>query len=244
MTDIHCHILPEIDDGADTAETSLRMARLAAASGVKTICATPHFQCFTEAGCRSQYALIVKRFELLKGMINAEKIPVSLIPGAEILCMPENASFFKAGLIPTLGNTRYILCEFTFDEELSFMEDMLFRVADAGYLPVIAHPERYDAVQENLSSLSRWFDFGYTIQLNKGSILGSFGRRAQSCALRILDAGLAHIVASDAHGTEFRTPHMTELCDFLADRVGFDYLSILTERNPARILNGRETVPV
>ena len=86
MTDIHCHILPGIDDGADTAETSLRMARLAAASGVKTICATPHFQCFTEARCRSQSELIAKRFELLKGMINDEKIPVSLIPGAEILC--------------------------------------------------------------------------------------------------------------------------------------------------------------
>ena len=242
MVDIHCHILHRFDDGSSSLEESLAMARMAAASGVTDIVATPHFP-----GQRSSLRRIGKlleRYEELSQAIARENIPLTLHPGAEILCMADTVDLAAQKLLPTIGDTNYFLTEFYFDERYSFMDEMLSALASAGYTPVVAHPERYDAIQEDPLVLDRWFRRGYVLQLNKGSALGAFGSRVQTAARTILDAGLAHVIASDAHSARHRTPHMGPIKEWMEHHLDADYARILLEENPSRLIRGEGMVPV
>ena len=241
MVDIHCHILHQFDDGSASLPESLEMARMAAQTGVTDIVATPHFE--GKAASLQALPLQMERFRELSRAVAAEGIPVKLHPGAEIRCTEETAVLARKRLLPTIGDTRYLLTEFFFDEDLRFMDDMLHRLSAAGYIPVVAHPERYDAIGADPLLLERWFRRGYVIQLNKGSILGAFGRRAEHAARVILEAGLAHTVASDAHSASRRTPHMGALTRWMDHHIRPEYVRILLEDNPGRLIRGEDLVP-
>lgn len=241
MVDIHCHILHQFDDGSSSLDESLEMARMAAETGVTDIVATPHFT--GEPGALKELPGLVERYRELSRAIEAAGIPVKLHPGAEILCVEETAALAKKHRLPTIGATRYLLTEFYFDESFGFMDDMLYRLSAAGYIPVVAHPERYDAISQDPLLLERWFRRGYVLQLNKGSILGAFGRRAEYAARVILEAGLAHTVASDAHSATRRTPHMGALNRWMDHRIRPEYTRILLEDNPGRLIRGEALVP-
>lgn len=242
MVDIHCHILHRFDDGSASLEESLAMARMAADSGVTDIVATPHFT--GEAASLRRMPRLLERYQTLSDAIGQEGIPLTLHPGAEILCTPETPRLAGKGMLPTIGQSHYCLTEFYFDEDFQFMHHTLQAIAAAGYRPVVAHPERYRAIQQQPLVLDRWFRRGYVLQLNKGSILGAFGIRVQQAAAEILDAGLAHIIASDAHSAKHRTPHMGPLLDWIEQDLDQDYARILLQENPARILQDRSMVPV
>ena len=242
MVDIHCHILPRFDDGSSSLDESLAMARMAVQSGVTDIVATPHFP-GQESSLR-QIGKLLDRYEELSQAIAREGIPLTLHPGAEILCMADTVDLAARKLLPTIGDTPYFLTEFFFDEHYSFMDEMLQSLAKAGYIPVVAHPERYDAIQREPLILDRWFRRGYVLQLNKGSLLGAFGSRVRRTAHAIVDAGLAHVIASDAHSASHRTPHMGPLTDWLEHHLEPGYARILTEENPRRLIRGETMVPV
>ena len=239
VTDIHCHILPQVDDGAESLEDALEMARMAAESGVTHLIATPHCNLPYASDKNYASALLMERVLSLQEQIRQAGIPLSLYPGCEVLCTPEVPKLIRQGKLLTLANSNYLLVEFFFDEDLSYMDDMLSAIAAEGLIPVIAHPERYDSIQHSPYVVERWFRNGYIIQLNKGSILGRLGRRAQGTADWILGSGLAHVVASDAHSPVMRTPDMTQLQQYLFDVCTSEYAEILLKHNPSRILNGR-----
>lgn len=241
MTDIHCHILPFVDDGAQSMEQAVEMARMASASGVTTLIATPH--CNLPGADKNYFSpSLLDGFSALRKAVKAAGIPLTILPGAEILCTPEVPGLLSAGLLPTLAGSRYLLLEFFFDEETDYMDELLRAVSAQNRIPVIAHPERYEAVQRNPRVVERWFREGYVIQLNKGSVLGRLGRRAEYTAHWILERGLAHTVASDAHGTEERTTDMFLLEEYLYRLCPEAYADILLRRNPARIAADRPVV--
>ncbi len=239
MTDSHCHILPHTDDGADSMEDALEMARMAAESGVTHLIATPHCNLPFAEEKNFVSTPLLERFLALQTQIRQANIPLSVYPGCEVFCTPDIPKLIRQGNLLTLANTNYLLVEFFFDEELSYMDDMLGMISAEGLIPVIAHPERYDSIQRTPHIIERWFRSGYIIQLNKGSILGRMGRHAQRTADWILDHGLAHVVASDAHSSVMRTPDMTQLREHLMDFCDPEYAKILLDLNPSRILNGR-----
>lgn len=241
MVDIHCHILPGFDDGSSGLEESIDMAHMAVSSGVTAIVATPHFP--GRADSLQRIPELLDRFDKLREAIRAEQLPLELHPGAEILCLPETPELAARQALPTIGNTSYFLSEFYFDASFSYMDQILRALADAGYTPVVAHPERYGAIQHDPRLLERWFARGYILQLNKGSLLGSFGTRVQDAAIQTLDMGLAHLIASDAHSAARRTPHMGALRSWLQAHCDPFYAEVLLERNPARLIAGREMVP-
>ena len=242
MVDIHCHILHQYDDGSPSLSESLEMARIAAESGVTDIAVTPHF--VGKSSSLKDLPLLMDHFQELSQAIAAEGIPITLHLGAEILCLPETADLARHKLLPTIGDTHYLLVEFCFDESLRYMDDMLRRIKSAGYTPIVAHPERYRAISQDPLVLKQWFRSGYVLQLNKGSILGAFGRRAERAAHIILDAGLAHLIASDAHSASHRTPSMNPLHHWFDRNLSAGYARILTEENPRRIIRGESLVPV
>jgi protein-tyrosine phosphatase len=236
MIDIHCHILPAYDDGANDLEEALEMARLAAYSGVTEIIVTPHFD--GDLAEIEQLPQIQRQFELLSTAVERAGIPVKFHPGAEILCVPETVELAENHQLPTLGDTKYVLTEFYFDESFGFMDDMLSRLLLCGYRPVVAHPERYGAIQRDPSLLRRWVRQGCGVQLNKGSILGTLGVRPEETANEILAMGLAHLIASDAHGSHSRTPHMGQLMEWAEECCDEEDAAMLLEEDPRRLLRG------
>ena len=236
MTDLHCHILPGVDDGAPDLTEALNMARLAAESGVDTVVATPH--CNLPGSGRPNYldTGLMERVETLRQAIGAEGIPLKLCAGAEVFCTPALGALLDQRRLMTLAGSRYLLMEFYFDESPEFITECLETVTARGMIPVVAHPERYEAVQRFPGHIPEWFSRGYVIQLNKGSILGRLGSRAQTAARWILRRGLAHTVASDAHSARFRTPYMDEIRRYLEEEYGTEYARILLSGNPRRII--------
>lgn len=242
MIDVHCHILPDFDDGASDLAESMAMARMAVSSGVTGIVVTPHFA--GEAASLRRLPLLIERYDQFRSALQQANIPLQLYLGSEILCLPETPQLAARHTLPPIGNTSYLLTEFYFNESARYMNDMLVSLVAAGYKPVVAHPERYHAVQQDIHLMQFWFEQGYVLQLNKGSLLGVFGPRVQTAAERAISMGLAHLIASDAHSATHRTPHMGALKQWATSQCEPEYARILLERNPARLVSGRPMVPV
>ena len=234
MIDIHCHILPNIDDGSSSIEESLEMARGALLSGVTAIVSTPHFLGVPES--LDQLEIIVQRYRELKKALLIWDIPLRLHYGAEILCTSKTPDMAAEGKLPTISNTRYVLTEFYFDESFEVIDDCLSEISSCGYRPIIAHPERYAAIQQDPLRARHWANHNFVLQLNKGSVLGAFGSRAERTSHDLLELGLAHLFASDAHGAHSRTPYMGRLVRWLEDFCDPEYRQILLEDNPRRVL--------
>lgn len=234
MIDIHAHILPGIDDGAGDLYDTLEMAKLAADCGVTAIVATPHCNipgvyknyfgdAYREVFCRARAA------------IEREGIPVKLYPGMEVFATDDLPELIKEGKIMTLNQGHHLLMEFSFDEDPEFAAALLKQVRELDIRPVIAHVERYEFVQEDPWLIYEWRKEGYGIQVNKGSFMGRFGRRAFQTACELMDYRLISVVASDAHSPYRRTTYMRDAYEALLDDFPQEYLDILFEKNPARI---------
>lgn len=237
MIDLHTHILPGIDDGSGNLEESLEMCRIASASGTRGIVATSH-------GNLESSPLTVEKYKnayrLLKQELLREDIPIRLYSGMEIFMTGEAAARLDAGELLTLNETRYVLIEFDFHEEHWMAEEYLHMLEDAGYIPVIAHVERYYFIQRNPEIIYDWVQQGYVIQTNKGSLLGAFGKKERDTGISLLEHNLVHVIASDAHGIQRRNPDMTNIRRFLGETVGDKYRNLILSENPARILSGEE----
>lgn len=237
MTDLHTHVIPGIDDGSDSMETSVRMLKIAAESGVTTLAATPHF----DRSCG--YANYVsdeleESFEALER--EAASIGIKLVKGMEIFADEDVPELLEQGLLWTLGGTRYFLTEFSFTEDPDYCAEFLYSCERRGFRPIIAHPERYKFIQHYPQTAYEWCRRGYGLLLNRGSLLGAFGEQAELTAVKLIKHGLAAGIASDAHGAGRRTPYMKDVRDLIAEDYGEDYAGLLLERNPARILAGKE----
>lgn len=237
MIDIHCHILPGIDDGAETMEEAVSMARLAAESGVEGIIATPHFS-GTEQDLK-MFPHVLTRLRELQNALKEQQINLALYPGAEVLCSPETAKLAQKKLLPTLGNSNCVLVEFELDASAQYMDLMLDQLTRWGYCVILAHPERYDEIQKRPQGLQRWFEKGYLLQVNKGSVLGTFGTRTETVATDLLRRRLAHVIASDGHHADFGTNHMSAIAAWGREYLGSAYTKLLLQENPANILTGK-----
>lgn len=233
MVDIHCHILPGLDDGAADMDEALVMARVAAQSGSRTIIATPHAG---HAEAKASPEAIRAAVQRLQQQVDAAGIDLKILPGMELLCSSRLESILHNGAYLTLAGSRYLLVEFYFDETLPAIRDMLHRIVDHGLTPVIAHPERYEAVQRDPWVAAAWMEQGYGIQINAGSLLGYLGSDAKRTGKWLVRNGLAHLAASDGHNLETRPPRLQAVRDYLEDRVSVACAEALLFDNPQRIL--------
>lgn len=207
MVDIHCHILPGLDDGARDIYDTLDMASLAHTSGVKIIVATPHCNVPREAG--NYYdARYREAFRSACKALEEERIPVRLLPGMEVFTTYDLPQLICEKKILTLNQSSYLLMEFAFDEDPEFVEIMVDRVKELDLKPVIAHPERYEFIKEDLELAHRLVRKGCVLQANKGSLMGRYGRRSEDTVFELLKQKLISVVASDAHSAVMRTPDM------------------------------------
>ena len=236
MIDLHCHIIPRVDDGAPSAEAACAMAEHALRSGIDTVVATPHCNLrgarLTAAGTDYDRA-----FGMLRALLRQHRIPLTVLPGAELFAHRSNLrQLLDGGQLVTLNHSRYLLAEFRFSESGEEISALLAAIARHGLIPVVAHPERYYGLQRMPNYLYDWVNRGIVLQVNKGSLFGRFGRGAQALAGAMLAHGLVGCIASDAHRPDVRTPDLSAAWDYLAERCSEELARCLLEDNPGRIL--------
>jgi len=199
LIDIHTHILPYIDDGAQNFEEALHMANNFAKKGVKKIIATPH-NLKGENFPKSKK--ILDLINKLNKKIKKQQFDLEILPGAEIYLTPTLDETIKEYNFLSLNNTEYLLIELPMYFLPPYFDRIIYNLQVMGYTPIIAHPERYLPVIKNQDLLSNWIDKGVYIQLNAGSIQGVYGSKVKKTAESILKKRLAHFIASDSHCKE------------------------------------------
>lgn len=239
MIDLHTHVLPGVDDGSRGMDESLALLAMAADSGVDTLVATPHCNIpdAFENYAGPEMDLLFRELEEERARAG---IPLRLLRGMEVFATPDLPQLLCDGRVWTLNGTKYFLMEFSFEEDPDFCRHVLRRSRERGFWPIIAHPERYDFIQDDPQLAFEWCIEGYGLQINKGSLLGRFGPDVKWTADLLMQHGLAACVASDAHSPYQRSTHMTQLREYLLEEYGEAYMRLLLEENPARILSGRE----
>ncbi len=240
MIDLHCHMIPWVDDGAESAQMACRMAELSLRNGVDTIVATPHCNL---KGSRPNYRgrTFTEVFSMFRALLIQHEIPLRVLPGSEVFAHSSNLrELLEEKRVVTLNHSRYLLVEFNFQTSAEELNNLLAMVKSYGYIPVIAHPERYTAVQHAPGLAVRWHEKGYVIQLNKGSLLGRLGQAACETAQYLLSSQTAHVVASDAHDIRGRAPGFQSLLPLLRDFCPPSYVEQLVEENPYKIITDRD----
>jgi protein-tyrosine phosphatase len=207
MIDLHCHILPGIDDGSQDDATSLEMARIAVADGIRTLACTPHIY----PGVYENNANGIRaRVAALQGKLDAAGIELRLTFGADAHLTPELFRRIKSGTAPTLHGGRYFLLEPPHHVAPPRFEESVFSFTGAGYVPLITHPERLSWIERQYPVFVSLARSGSWIQITAGSLNGRFGSIAQYWAERMLDDGIVHVIATDAHDLKHRAPLLAE----------------------------------
>lgn len=235
LCDLHTHLLPGVDDGAPTTEYALNMLRNAVASDVVFLAVTPH--CNTPYG-NGNYLSVDLLDRFLKLQQAAKDIPIELVLGAEARINKDLPAYLQQGLIPTINKSRYLLTEFSPDAE--DFTTALQQIIKLGYTPLIAHPERYSAVCKTPQIVVQWLDMGCHLQLTGGSLVGQYGKTVQRTAAFLLKNDLIACIASDAHGTDFRSNFLLDVYDHLTVRYSKQYAQCLLYENPMRICGNHD----
>jgi len=204
LTDIHCHILPGVDDGPASVDQSLALARALVAGGVGQVFATPHY--ITGTAWALPADQVRQKVDELQAAFQEHGIPLTLQPGMEIALHQHLAKELQQNKLQPLGDSNYYLLELPFQPFRDDLLDTLLSFQNYGKIVILAHPERVPLFQQQTASLFRLIEQGVLIQVNIGSLLGLFGKKAQTTALQLLERDAIHFVASDAHGPEARKP--------------------------------------
>ncbi len=201
MLDIHCHILPNIDDGSPDMETSLEMARIAAADGVGTIIATPHI-------AKSDYPreILLSAILELETKLAEQNIPVTILFGAEL----EAHIALDAAEQFCLADSSFLLLEFPHSYLPNDADDLIYALIGRGFTPIIAHPERNAQIAQEPWLLGPLLELGAKAQVTASSITGELGMAAKSCVTYLLQNRMVHYIASDSHSPGFRKPVLSK----------------------------------
>jgi protein-tyrosine phosphatase len=232
MIDIHCHIAWGLDDGATSVEESLSMLRAASQDGITDIVATPH--------CSASYqfdpTLLRQRTEELAGRGDGR---TAIHLGCEFRLDSDNIeALLESPSTYTINGAQYLLLEFPDHHLGGHTEAILKQLIEAAIVPIVAHPERNSVLQQSLDRVESWIDMGCLIQVTARSIMGGFGGASRSAALHLLDSGLVHIVATDAHDARYRHPALSAACQLVRRRSGEEVAELLFIDHPGCIIRG------
>src|SRR5699024_7530920 len=220
MIDLHCHILPILDDGSKNWEMSLEMAHLAIAEGITHILATPHHM--NRHWMNPKYEVLPLVDELQK-RLDEERIPLTVFPGQEVRLHGEIIENIQRDEICFIDEmNQYVLIEFPTSSVPDYSERLFFELQSAGITPVIVHPERNHAILKDPSILYDFVSRDILAQVTAASYIGKFGREIEKLSEQLIEADLVHFLASDAHNVTSRKFHMKEAFKKLEKQYGVE----------------------
>lgn len=232
MIDIHCHPLPDTDDGAKSFDIAVAMCRMAAKDGTTHLVATPH--------CNYKYRFDAEanRVKLMEIQTAVGESP-RLLLGCDFHLSYDNIrKLAENGADFSINRTRYLLVEFAEHFIPDQMENVFYDIEVAGYTPILTHPERNPVFQRKPELLYRWATRGCLVQVTAMSYLGGFGSRAMGLSEEWLDRNLVHFFASDAHDLTHRPPTLSSCYKKVASVRGEEIADLLLEGNPLAVING------
>lgn len=240
LVDLHTHILPSVDDGAKSVDEALKMVKLALDNGTHNICITPHYMTPDNRSLDLGKADLLSRFDSFKALV-AERYPqVNLFFGAEMFFSKNTEYLINNNLIITLNNTNYVLVEVDFDEEFTNILKVMRTLVANGYMPILAHPERYSAISIERWCIEPFLELGIGFQINASSLLGNHGKDCQELAFDFIASELASAVSSDCHDMSFRTPDLSEAHMLVSSTFSPIFAEKLFYDNPLAIINGQK----
>lgn len=226
MIDIHSHILAGIDDGAQTIEDSLNMAKHAANEGITKIIATPHHN----NGKYVNTASVIKDKVIeLNERIKEQGLAIEVLPGQESRIYGELLEDYDKGEILTLNKSKYVFIELPSNHVPRYTKQLLFDIQIAGLTPIIVHPERNSEIIEHPSILYKLVEQGAATQITASSVTGHFGKKIKKFSLQLIEASQAHFIASDAHNLSGRTFRLREAYDEIAREFGNELVYLYQE---------------
>lgn len=232
--DMHCHILPGIDDGSKNRRETEKMLKISFSEGIDTIVTTPHFFC----GMGRE--ILEKRdevFEETKQLAARMKPDAVLYPGNEVFYSMGVPEALSRGDAKTINGTRYVLVEFEECADFGTIERACQNLFYAGYWPILAHIDRFAGTrdEDHVRELVRQ---RVVMQVNTDAVMGADGWRTRHYILKLMKHGLIHILGTDAHGCEHRRPQMADCLQEVEKRFGADYRYAVSEKNPQMIIKG------
>ena len=233
MIDLHCHILPGIDDGASDLGVSLDMAKAAVAQDIAIVACTPHIL----PGLYHNSGPAIRQATLrLQEVLDTEGIPLRLVAGADVHMTPDFVAGLRSGHLLSIADSRYVLVEPPHHSAPPQLEGFFFNLVASGYVPILTHPERLSWVPARYEAIKRLILAGVWMQITAGSFAGAFGRNALYWAERMLDEGCVHLIATDAHDAERRPPDLAAARELVAKRVGAEEAQRLVLARPMGVL--------
>ena len=239
MIDLHCHILPGLDDGANDMDHAIEMGRFAWDDGIKKIVATPHL--FRENLSQADFATIRRKREELEKAFGENRILVELLSGAEVHISHNLIDEIRQNRQElVINHSSYMFVEFPQDHVFFGVKDLFFDLMSEGIKPIIAHPERNTVFMKNPSLLYDLIRMGSLAQSNSGSFVGRYGSRAEENAFRLLKYGLIHFIASDGHGVRSIPPQLSDAVRIIGSIIGEKNALMMVQANPQAVLNDQE----
>lgn len=236
MLDLHCHLLPGVDDGSLDIGMSVEMARIAAADGIRIIACTPHV--FPPRYMNNRESIKQGVAELSR-RLKSEFVDLQLVVGGDVHMLPSVDVAMRDGCLPTLNGSKYFLLE---PSHTVCPPNFLATVKgylSSGFVPVITHPERFRWIDNCYSLVCQAEEAGAAVQVTAGAIEGRFGSTAKSWALRLLLEGRVDVIASDAHDCKHRPPIMSKARDIVAELISPTVARALVFDNPLLILRNQ-----
>jgi len=237
VIDLHCHILPGIDDGAQDMDTSLKMAKIAVEDGIKTLACTPHIY---QGIYDNNSKLIKDATAQLQKKLDHEGIKLKLTFASDTHIHPDLVQHLKNKKVPTFRGGRYFLLEPSHHQKPLFLEEHIDQLLMAGFVPVMTHPERLTYIADSFNLYTRLIHKGVWIQITASSLTGHFGKNARYWAERFLNEGKVHIIASDAHSIHRRPPILSLGLEVAKRALGeIEAMKLVLDR-PEAILNNAD----
>jgi protein-tyrosine phosphatase len=236
VIDLHSHILPGVDDGAADLETALNMARMAVDDGIRVMAATPHFM----PGLYDNEANDIRaRTVDFNQRLGDAGIDLQVVVGCDAHIRPDFLNCLRDGTLLRVNDSRYVLFEPPHTTMPPRIEELLFNIQMAGYVPILTHPERLKWIEQHYEVFQSLSRSGVWMQITCGSLTGRFGSRPKYWAERMLAEGLVHILATDAHNLTSRPPSMASAYEMARSEVGLDEASNLVLVRPVNVLDDK-----
>lgn len=237
MIDIHCHILPNVDDGSESLEESIAMAKIAESEGITKIVNTSHCHFDFKYKKGNELKLELEKFNQV---LKEENINIEVLLGNELYYTRDLIERFNELDFFSMNNSKYILMEFSPINFPKNIEDVIYEIKIRGYIPIIAHAERYKQVQEDVNIVLDCIKEGALIQVNASSILGKNGEKAEDTSKKLLDNNMVHFVATDAHSSNRRRPLIKDSYNYILKNYGKEVSEKLFIENPTAVIENRD----
>ena len=242
FTDIHCHCLPDIDDGPANLRESIALCEALFADGIRAVVATPHFLGSFDGLMDSD--TVRKAAERLNQILSKDGSELIVLPGAEVRVDERICQLLDDDKILTIGdNGRYILLELP-REVFIDIESLLIELGSRGIIAVIGHPERNVPLMRQFGKLLDWVQYGAVLQITAASLMGDFGPCAEKAGWHLMASGLVGVIATDAHDVGHTCPGMSDAFSLITKHFGEDIAKLLCVENPSKIITGQDIKPV